>query len=87
MADSTADTACPVTLLPRHQLLLGQAAGLPGQPQPRPVRLGDSPSCPHSPFAGYLLLTLWCVSRAPCRAGARPEPQRRGIVVVLTTTM
>jgi hypothetical protein len=32
-----------------RQLLLGQAAGLPGQPQPRPVRLGALRHVPTSP--------------------------------------
>ena len=34
------------------QLLLGQAAGLPGQPQPRPVRLGVFRHVPHLPSWG-----------------------------------
>ena len=34
------------------QLLLGQAAGLPGQPQPRPVRLEAFRHVPPSPFLG-----------------------------------
>ena len=54
----------------RHsrELLLGQAAGLPGQPQPRPVRVGDFRHAPACLVPGFRHTPTSVMPRPSCLA-------------------